>query len=123
MGVLHANPLQVVVKHLIAVALHHVELVRVPMLRENLLNVVLVHTEVHEVDLGARLADESAVGDVRVRRLPLIAVDAVGVELVVCDEGHHKGAQLLGLALVEQLQVGRQGALGRGDRGGGVGVS
>ena len=114
MGVLHANPLQVVVKHLIAVALHHVELVRVPMLRENLLHVVLVHAEVHEVDLGARLANEGAVGDVRVRRLPLIAVDAVGVELVVCDEGHHKGAQLLGLALVEQLQVGRQGALGRG---------
>ena len=122
LGVLHANPLQVVVEHLIAEALHHVELVRVPMLRENLLHVVLVHAEVHEVDLGAGLADEGAVGDVRVRRLPLIAVDAVGVELVVCDEGDHQGAQLVGLALVEQLQVGGQGALRRGNWSRSVGV-
>ena len=62
---------------------------RVPILREDLLDVVLVHAEVHHVDLGAWLAEEGTIGDVCMRRLPLIAIDAVGIELVVRDQGHH----------------------------------
>ena len=77
---------------LIAKALDDIELVWVPILREDFLDVMLVHAKVHEVDLGARFADEGAVCDVSMGRLPLLAVDTVGVELIVRDESDHQGA-------------------------------
>ena len=45
--VLHADLLQVVIELLITEALGDVELMWVPILREDLLDVVLVHAEVH----------------------------------------------------------------------------
>ena len=58
---------------------------RIPHLCENLLYIVLVHAEIHQVDLGAGLANEGAVGDVGMSGLSLLAIDAIGVELVVRD--------------------------------------
>ena len=58
---------------------------RIPHLCENLLYIVLMHAEVHQVDLGAGLADEGAVGDVGMSGLSLLTIDAIGVELVVRD--------------------------------------
>jgi len=94
-----------VVESLVAEALCHVQLMGIPQLSEYLLDVVLVHAEVHKMDLGAWLTDESAMCDVSVSRLPLVAVDAVGVELVVGDESDHQSAKLITLALLEQLHA------------------
>ena len=105
--VLHPNLLQVVVEQLVAIPLSNDQLMRVPILREDLLDVMLVHAKVHEVDLGARLAEERAIRDVGMRRLPLIAVDAVGIELVVRDQSHHQCSQLLCLGLLERATRGR----------------
>ena len=103
--VLHADLLQVVIELLIAEALGDVKLMRVPILRKDLLDVVLVHAEVHEVNLSARLADKSAVGDIGMCRLPLIAVNAVGVELVISDQCYHQCSQLFCLGLLEELEA------------------
>ena len=65
--VLHPNLLQVIVEQLVAVPLSNIQLMRVPILREDLLDVMLVHAEVHDVDLGARLAEERAICDVGMR--------------------------------------------------------
>ena len=110
--ILHANPLQMVIELLVAEALGDIELMRVPILREDLLDVVLVHAEVHKVDLGARLADKSAVSDVGMRRLPLITVNAVGVELVIGDQRHHQCSQLVCLGLLEELEASLASRLG-----------
>ena len=111
-----------IVEELIPEALGDIELMWVPILRENLLDVVLVHAEVHEVHLSTRLADKSAIGDISVRRLPLIAVDAVSVELVIGDQCHHKRAKLVSLGLLHELEVGGRGDLRSRHRCGGVGV-
>ena len=105
--VLHPNLLQVVVEQLVAIPLSNVQLMRVPILRKDLLDVMLVHAKVHYVDLGAGLAEEGAVSDVSMRRLPLIAIDAVGIELVVRDQSHHQCPQLLCLGLFEHVTGGR----------------
>ena len=49
---------------LIAKALDDIELVWVPILCEDFLDVMLVHAKIHEMDLGARFADKGAVCDV-----------------------------------------------------------
>ena len=69
----------------------------VPELGEDFVYVVFVHAESIQVELGAELTDECAVGDIRVRSLSLVAIDAVGIELIVC----HKANKLVskGLAL------------------------
>ena len=69
----------------------------VPELGEDFFYVVFVHAESIQVELGAELTDECAVGDIRVRSLSLVAIDAVGIELIVC----HKANKLVskGLAL------------------------
>ena len=77
---------------LIAKALDDIELMWVPILREDFLDVMLVHAKIHKVNLGARLTDKGAVCDVSMSRLPLLAVDTVGVELIVRDESDHQGA-------------------------------
>ena len=81
--VLHPNLLQVVVEQLVAIPLSNVQLMRVPILREDLLDVMLVHAKVHQMDLSTLFADESAVGDVAVRCLSLLTIEAISVELVV----------------------------------------
>lgn len=86
---LHSNLLQMIIECLVAVALDDIKLVRVPQLREDLLDVMLVHAKVHEVHLGTRLTEEGAISDVSMSRLPLVAINAVCVELIVGDEGDH----------------------------------
>ena len=81
----HSDSLQVVEESFVAVFLDDIELMRVPELRENLLDVVLVHAELHQMDLGTLLTDKCAVGDIGVGRLALLTVDTVRVELVICD--------------------------------------
>ena len=81
----HTDSLQVVEESFIAVFLDDIELMGVPELRENLLDVVLVHAELHQMDLGTLLTDKCAVGDIGVGGLALLTVDTVRVELVICD--------------------------------------
>ena len=81
----HSDSLQVVEESFVAVFLDDIELMRVPELRENLLDVVLVHAELHQMDLGTLLTDKCPIGDVSVGRLALLTVDTIGVELVICD--------------------------------------
>ena len=76
---------------------------RVPQLREDLLDVVLVHAEGPDVHLRALLADEGAVGDVCVGGLTLVAVDAIGIELIVCHGVVQEHAQVLWLSLLEDV--------------------
>ena len=57
------------------------------------------------MNLGAWLAEESSIRDVGVRGLPLIAIDAVSIELVISDQSHHQCSKLVCLALFEQLKV------------------
>ena len=90
-----------VVEYFITVSLCYIKLVRIPILCEDLLDVVLVHAEVGQMCLRARLANERAIGYVCVRRLSLVAVDAVGIELIVRHERHHQVAQDFGLWLLE----------------------
>ena len=61
----HVDSLQMIVEFLVPIFLGDVKLMRVPQLCKNFLNVVLVHAEARQVGLGAYLADEGAVGDVR----------------------------------------------------------
>ena len=70
---------------LIAEALCNLQLMRIPQFSEDLLDVVLVHAKVHQMDLSTLLADESAVGDVAVRCLSLLTIEAISVELVVSN--------------------------------------
>lgn len=56
----------------------------IPELKENFFYVVLMHAKSGQVELGAGFADEGAVGDVCVRGLSLVAINAVSIELVVC---------------------------------------
>ena len=85
----HASGLQVIVEYLVAKLLRHIELVGIPQLCENLLDIVLVHAKASQVGLSAELADECSVRDVCMGRLALEAIDAVGVELVFSDYMHH----------------------------------
>ena len=78
-----------IVEYFVAKLLRHIELVGIPKFCENLLDVVLVHTKASQVSLGAEFADECSVRDVGMGRLPLKAIDAVGIELVVSDYMHH----------------------------------
>ena len=55
---------------------------RVPLLRINLLQIVLAHLELAEVLEGARLTDEYAMRHLEISGLVLEAVDAVSIELV-----------------------------------------
>ena len=80
---LHTDTLAVIVELFVAKYRRNVQLVGVPELGEDLFDVVLVHAEHSHVQLGAGLAYEGAVGDIRVGGLALVAVDAVRVELVV----------------------------------------
>ena len=89
-----------VVEHFVAKLLRHIQLVSVPKLCEDLLDVVLVHAEARQVGLGAQLADERSVRDVGVGGLTLEAVYAVRVELVVGDYVHHEVSQSIWLLLV-----------------------
>ena len=57
------------------------------------------------MDLGAGLADEGAVGYVSMSGLSLLAINAIGVELVIRDQGHHQSAKLLRLRLFQQLET------------------
>ena len=74
-----------VVELLIASASCHVELVRVPELGKGRLDVVLVHSKYLLVLVSALLADKSAIGNVYVCGLLLLAVDTECIELVVGD--------------------------------------
>ena len=99
----HASGLQVIVEYLVAKLLRHIELVGIPQFCEDLLDVVLVHAEARQVGLGAQLADERSVRDVGVGRLPLKAVDAVRVELVISHDMHHHVSEGLRLLLIQHF--------------------
>ena len=68
---------------LITEALCNLQLMRIPQFSEDLLDVMLVHAKVHKMDLSTLLADKGAVGDIAVRCLSLLTIDAVSVELVI----------------------------------------
>ena len=89
---------------------------RIPQLRENFLHVVLVHAEQGHVGLGAHLAYESSIRDVCMSRLPLVTINAVSVELVVCHYMIHERAKILRLSLLHDVAIGHAivEGLGRG---------
>ena len=74
------------VEELISAMLYHFQLVSIPSLTLNLLNVVLVHCEVAPVLLRALLAQEGAKCDIGVCRFVLHAVDAVLVEFAIVHD-------------------------------------
>ena len=72
-----------IIKFFVAKSLSDAELMWIPQLCKDLLNIVLVHAKVHEMDLGALFTDEDAVSDICMRGLTLLAIDAIGIELVI----------------------------------------
>jgi len=88
------------VQLLIATVTSKIELVRVPVFREDCFDIVLRHLEMLPVKLCALLADERAESHVEVRALVSEAVDAVTVVLVV----RHELEQLLPLVFRLALQ-------------------
>jgi len=80
----HADTLAVIVKLFVAKHSRNAQLVWIPELKENFFYVVLMHAKSGQVELGAGFTDEGAVGDVCVRGLSLVAINAVSIELVVC---------------------------------------
>lgn len=63
----HSDSLAMLIEVLVTSASYHVELMWIPKLGENFFDVVLLHSEQSQVDLGANFADEGAIGDVSMR--------------------------------------------------------
>jgi len=78
---------QEVVEELVASSLSRLELMGVPELRVDRLDVVLVHCEFGPVEFGALKANERSESDVEVGRFIFLAVDTELVVLVFLDDG------------------------------------
>ena len=61
----------------------HIDLVRIPELCEDGLDVALVHVVVRPMFSGTLVADEGPVRDIGVRRLVFHAVHTVGIKFVL----------------------------------------
>ena len=70
----------------VASKLRNLYLVRVPELCESRSNIVLVASKNSDMLLSTSLADESAKCYIEVGRLLLLAVDAVGIEIVFANQ-------------------------------------
>lgn len=98
--------LQELEEALVAANLDHVDLEVVPSLVKEGLHVALELEESLFVQVGAIRADEGAKGHVEVRAPVVLAVDAVGVELFLCDALAKVGAHLGTLDVTPESGVG-----------------
>ena len=72
-----------IIEFFVAKSLSYAELMGIPQLCEDLFDIVLVHAEVHKMHLSARFTDEGAISDIAMRGLTLLAINAIGIELVI----------------------------------------
>ena len=89
-----------VVEWLVATLSNHVDLMRVPVLCEDFLDVVFVPAKQLDVLAGTLTAYKSAVGNVRMGRLKLAAIDAIRIELVFDHKPDQYSSHLIRLILL-----------------------